>query len=191
MNKTLIASVLVSSLVWSAQAGFWDKLGTVLNAAAQPTETAKSAVKTDFDSQLKELTSISEQANTLAEKARTRLESLKAGYAALEATYGVLFPPSVTNDASIAAHETLGKLNAKLDEGEGMVAKLTAKATDMATKTTESASLEPTDENLVKLQALAQAMLEDFNALKAEDRSLANLVNLALIRIAAAKQQAN
>lgn len=190
MNKTLAVCAIASLSLSSAQAGFWDKLGTVLNAASQPTETSKSVVKDDFDSQLKEINSISEQANTIAEGARTRLQSLKAAYAALEATYGVIFPASVTNDASIAANERLAKFDAKLTEGETLVAKLSEKAMTMAKTTSESATLEPTNENLVKIQEIAQAMFSDFNALKAEDRSIANLVNIALVQIAAAKQEA-
>lgn len=191
MKKLVLACVIcaLGGLSVSA-AGFWNAVGNILNAAAQSTENTKSAVKGDFDEQLKEIESIFTQASKLADGARTRLESLKTAYAALTTTYGALFPPSVTNDASVAANETLKKLNAKLTEGEATVTRLSAKASDFARSSSESATLEPSDENLVQLQQLAQAMLNDFNTLKAEDRSLANLINIALIQITAAKQQA-
>lgn len=191
MKKQLILSVVIASFtIASAQAGsFWKAVGSILGAAAQPTETAESVVKANFDEQLKEITALSEKANGLAEGARTRLDSIKATYAALEATYAALFPAGVTNDVSTKARETLAKVNTKIDEGELVVVGLTEKANRMASQSLESAALEHTDENLEKIQALAQAMYTEFTALKAEDKSLANLINIALLQLASLNAQ--
>lgn len=190
MKKQIVLSVVIASLIVNcAEAGFWNTVGSLLGAAAQPAETAESVIRANFDDQLKEISALSDKANGLAEGARTRLNSIKASYAALEATYAALFPAAVTNDVSTKARETLAKVNSKINEGELVVVGLTEKANRMTAQSIESAALEHTDENLVKIQEIAQAMFSEFTALKAEDKSLANLINIALIQLASLNSQ--
>lgn len=191
MNKTLLfALCLTVFAAATVEAGsFWNKLGTVL--MTQPQEASQTVVRDNFGDQLQELDSLSAKANQIADGARQRLETLKASYKTIESTYGALFPADVTNRVATAARATLTKINAKISEGEATVSEMTAKANRMASVSAESATLAPTNENLAKIQELARTMLNDFTSLKAEDKSLTNLIGLALAQVSSLKATEN